>query len=216
MRITLEQSSPTYQLSVPVAIETEADTEMHGLDLQQHQQTFILALQNKLLSVTLDPGLRLFRQLATGEAPHILREVMLNPTTKTILLSDDREIQHIAEKLVGSLQRRISNIASSSTELSETPTLVIGLQHEIDAWLAAKNLSSRPEVVREKSSAQAWTMTHAKDASLAIISAQDAASLEALIRQLPHYGRQSYIMFDGRQALERGTWPMRVQRVGVE
>ncbi|MCH9639710.1 MAG: M1 family peptidase [Betaproteobacteria bacterium] len=214
--ITLKQSSPTYQLSVPVAIETEADTEMHRLDLQQNQQTFTLTLQNKPLSVTLDPDLRLFRQLATGEAPPILREVMVNPTTKTILLSDERELRHIAETLASSLQRRSANIVSSSAELSAAPTLVIGLQDEIDAWLAAKNLSPRPEIVSEKGSAQAWTMTHAKDASLAIISAQDAASLEALIRPLPHYGRQSYIMFDGRQALDRGTWPMQVQRVEVD
>jgi len=59
-------------------------------------------------------------------------------------------------------------------------------------------------------------MARTDGASLAIISAQDAASLEALIRPLPHYGRQSYLVFDGRQAIERGVWPMRVQKVIVE
>lgn len=216
LNITLEQSSPTYQLSVPVAIKTEEGTDIHQLDLQQNQQTFTLAILNKPLSVTLDPGLRLFRQLAPGEAPPILREVMVNPTTKTILLSENREIRHIAETLASRLQRRAPDIASASTKLSAAPTLVIGLQNEIDAWLETKNLSPRPEVVSEKGSAQAWTMARSKDGSLAIVSAQDVVSLEALIRPLPHYGRQSYIMFDGRQALDRGTWPMQVQRVKVE
>jgi len=45
---------------------------------------------------------------------------------------------------------------------------------------------------------------------------KDAASLEALIRPLPHYGRQSYIAFDGREAIEKGIWSMQVQRVTVE
>ncbi|MDO9310544.1 MAG: hypothetical protein Q7T85_02485, partial [Nitrosomonas sp.] len=43
------------------------------------------------------------------------------------------------------------------------------------------------------------------------MSAKDAASLEALIRPLPHYRRQSYITFDGRQAVEKGIWPVQVQ-----
>ncbi len=216
LSVTLEQSSPTYQLSVPVAIESEEGTEIHQLDLQQNQQTFTLAVQSKPISVTLDPDLRLFRQLAPGEAPPILREVMVNPTTKTILLSENCEVRHIAETLAGRLQRREPKTVSASKQLSTAPTLVIGLQHEIDAWLEAKNLSPRPEVVSEKGSAQAWTLAHSNGASLAIISAQDAASLEALIRPLPHYGRQSYIVFEGRQAMDRGTWPMRVQRVRVE
>jgi aminopeptidase N len=216
LSITLEQPSPTYQLSVPVAIESEEGTEIHQLNLQQNQQTFPLAVQNKPLSVTLDPDLRLFRQLAPGEAPPILREVMVNPTTETILLSENREIRHIAETLAGRLQRRALKTVSASKQLSTVPTLVIGLQHEIDAWLAAKNLPPRPEVISDKGTAQAWTLAHSNGASLAIVSAQDAASLEALIRPLPHYGRQSYIVFDGRQAMDRGTWPMRVQRVGIE
>ncbi|WP_156797082.1 hypothetical protein [Nitrosomonas sp. Is79A3] len=40
--------------------------------------------------------------------------------------------------------------------------------------------------------------------------------LETLIRPLPHYGRQSYIAFDGREAIEKGIWPMQVQTVMVE
>jgi hypothetical protein len=77
-------------------------------------------------------------------------------------------------------------------------------------------LPARPEVVSHKGTAQAWTLARADGASLAIVSAKDAASLEALIRPLPHYGRQSYIAFDGRQAIEKGVWPMQVQQVMVE
>ena len=41
---------------------------------------------------------------------------------------------------------------------------------------------------------------------LAMVSARDAASLHALIRPLPHYGRQSYVIFDGAKATRRGAW----------
>lgn len=216
LTITLKQSDPIYQLRVPVAIQSAQGTQTHVLDLQQEQQTFTLTLPEKPLSVSLDPDLRVFRQLAPGEAPPILREVMVNPSTQTVLLSDKTEVRKIAETLAGKLQDQKLQIIASNAPLSAAPTLIIGLQSEVDAWLAAKQLPARPDEINKKGSAQAWTLARADGASLAIISAKDAASLEALIRPLPHYGRQSYIAFDGRQTVEKGIWPMRVQQVVVE
>jgi len=216
LSITLSQSEPAYQLRVPIAIQSQEKTEVQWFDLHQEQQTFILTLPDKPLSVSLDPDLRLFRQLAPNEAPPILREVMVNPTTETIILSDKGEIRKIAETLASKLQQRAPKLIAANQQLSVAPTLIIGLQPEIDAWLAAKQLPARPDEINKKGTAQAWTLARADGASLAIVSAKDAASLEALIRPLPHYGRQSYIAFDGREAIEKGIWPMQVQSVMVE
>jgi aminopeptidase N len=216
LAITLKQSAPAYQLSVPVAIESQQGMRTHVLELQQEQQTFTLTLPDKPLSVSLDPDLRLFRQLAPGEAPPILREVMVNLATRTILLSDKAEVRKIAEMLASKLQDQKLQIVASGEPLSAAPTLIIGLQSEIDVWLAAKQLPVRPDEINKKGTAQAWTLARNDGASLAIVSAKDTASLEALIRPLPHYGRQSYITFDGRQAVEKGIWPMQVQQVMVE
>ena len=69
--------------------------------------------------------------------------------------------------------------------------------------------------MRGKGTAQAWTAARERGASIAIVSAKDAASLAALARPLPHYGRQSYVIFEGSKAIERGAWPARVQVVPV-
>ena len=216
LHITLTQSEPPYQLRVPVAVQTESGKETHLLDLQHTEQTFTLDLEDKAQSAILDPDIRLFRHLAPGEAPPILREVMVNPTTATVLLSDNEETKNIAATLAEKLQRREPQILPADQPIPTAPTLVIGLHHEIDAWLEAKNLSAKPDEVSEKGTAQAWTMTTPEGTSLAIVSAQANASLESIIRPLPHYGRQSYIVFDGRQALDRGVWPIRVQQVAVD
>lgn len=216
LNITLTQDEPPYQLRVPVAVQTATGEETHILDLKQSGQSFALDINGKAQSVVLDPDVRLFRQLAPDEAPPILREVMVNPTTVTFLLPDTDATQQIAATLAEKLQRRAPRIIAANQPIPATPTLIIGLQHEVDAWLSAKNLPSRPEAVNDKGSAQAWTLTGPDGGSLAIVSAQDAASLEAIIRPLPHYGRQSYIVFNGRQAVDRGVWPIKVQRVAVE
>jgi hypothetical protein len=42
---------------------------------------------------------------------------------------------------------------------------------------------------------------------LLLIEAVDAAALQALLRPLPHYGRQSWLVFEAGRALARGVWP---------
>ncbi|MCP5242503.1 MAG: M1 family peptidase [Burkholderiales bacterium] len=216
LHITLQQSEPAYQLRVPVAIQTETGEQTHLFDLQHTKQTFTLDLSEKAQSVILDPDIRLFRLLAPGEAPPILREVMVNPTTATMILPDDDETRQIAVTLAEKLQRRTPQLVPANQPIPTVPTLVIGLQHEIDAWLDAKELPTKPDEVNGKGSAQAWTLTTPQGTSLAIVSAQDTTSLEALIRPLPHYGRQSYIVFDGRHAVEKGVWPAQVQQVEIK
>lgn len=216
LAVTLEQSAPAYQLAVPIAIHSKEGEERQLLNLHEAQQTFTFDLQNPSLEVTLDPDLRLFRQLATGEAPPILREVMVNERTATILLPDGGEARDVAEMLASRLQRRQLTLIPAANKLPIVPILVIGLQQEVDAWLEAHNLPPRPSVVANKGSAQAWTLNTPSGATLAIVSANDTHSLQAMIRPLPHYGRQSYIVFDDARAIDRGAWPMRVQSVGVE
>ncbi len=216
LTMKLEQTAPVYQLSVPIVVHEKDGEETRILDLNDAQQTFILDLQSQPLEVTLDPGLRLFRQLAADEAPPILREVMVNEATVTVLLPEEGEVREVAETLATRLQRRQLKLIPATNMLPVAPILVIGLRSEIDAWLEARNLPKRPEVIAGHGSAQAWTMNGPNGTTLAIVSADDADSLQAIVRPLPHYGRQSYIVFDGVRAIERGAWPLHVQRVGVE
>ncbi|MEO6562868.1 MAG: M1 family aminopeptidase [Nitrosospira sp.] len=214
--VTLEQAAPTYRLRVPVAIRTEGGEELHTLDLESDRQIFTFDMGARPLEVTLDPDLRLFRRLMPDEAPPILRQVMVDRTTTTVLLPEGGEARSAAETLAGKLQNRALKLVSVTDDLPPVPALVIGLQEQVDAWLARHQLPGRPDIMQGKGSAQAWTVRRADGAMLAVVSARDAASLHALIRPLPHYGRQSYVIFDGAKAIRRGAWPTRVQVVKLD
>ena len=215
LAITLEQSAPVYQLRVPIVIRGAENEEIQVLEFQDMRQTFNIEVQARPLEIILDPDLRLFRQLAFGEAPPILREVMVNQLTETILLPQNDAVMTIAKNLASKLQNRTPKMIASTDILPTGPLLVIGLQQQIDAWLETNNLPARPRYVANKGSAQVWTFSRSNGSTLAIVSARDAASMEALIRPLPHYGRQSYMVFDGRKMVERGIWPMQEQAVMI-
>ncbi|UJP05072.1 MAG: M1 family peptidase [Nitrosomonas sp.] len=215
LSVTLKQHEPAYRLRVPVTIGTETGTTIHWLDLNQAQQTFALHLIEKPLSVALDPDIRLFRHLAADEAPPILREVMVNAATQTLLLSTG-EIRKTAETLANKLQDKKPHIVAADEPLSAAPALIIGLHTEVDSWLASRELPPRPDEVNSAGTAQVWTLSRAANGSLAIVSAKDTASLEALIRPLPHYGRQSYLVFQDRQAIKKGIWPAQPLKLRVD
>ena len=91
----------------------------------------------------------------------------------------------------------------------DAAVIVIGLHADVDAWLARANLPPEPEQLRTRGSAQVWTARLPNGRTLLAISARDAASLQALLRPLPHYGRQSWLVFEGPKAIDRGVWEVR-------
>ena len=211
--VTLEQTDPPYRLRVPVAVHTGESEELHTLDLESGRGVFTLDVAARPLEVILDPNLQLFRRLMPDEAPPILRQVMVDKAAVTVLLPESGDLREAAETLAAKLQHRAPNLVSATDSAPAVPTLVIGLQEQVDTWLSRHGLPARPEVVRGKGSAQAWTVMRPDGVTLAVVSARDPASLVALTRPLPHYGRQSYVIFDGAKAIARGAWTTRPQVV---
>jgi hypothetical protein len=213
--VALNQRPPAYRLRVPLAIRTEKGEEAHAVDLHSAREEFTLHVSALPREITLDPELRIFRRLARDEAPPILRQIMIDPATVTVLLPEGSEAQRAASALAVRLQDHAPRPYAPDRPLRRAPALVIGLEEEVDAWLKEQGLAGRPERVRGKGTAQAWTAARENGASIAIVSAKDAAALAALSRPLPHYGRQSFVIFEGSKASERGAWPARVQVVPV-
>jgi hypothetical protein len=60
-----------------------------------------------------------------------------------------------------------------------------------------------------------WAGRDADGRAYAVVSARDAIALMALQRALPHYGRQSWLVFEGGRAADKGTWPPHVATVSV-
>ena len=210
--VILEQVDSSYDLRVPVAVHTEEGIKIMTFNLDQERQTFSFESRIKPIKVTLDPNFRLFRRLTPDEAPPILRQIMVDLATKTILLPETGEEREISRELAGKLLRRIPKIAVSSDAGKANSILVIGLQDQVDKWLNLNKLPPCPLKIRRDSTAQVWTLRQ-DGVTFVVVSAKDKFSLQSLMRPLPHYGRQSYVVFDGVKVIKRGTWPAHVQGV---
>ena len=98
--------------------------------------------------------------------------------------------------------------------LGSFPILLAGTHGEIEQALARAGLPARPSNLAGQGSAQVWTVP-GQPFRLAVISGQDAAAVNALQRGLPHYGGQSWLVFEQGRAINRGVWPVSIPESAV-
>jgi hypothetical protein len=211
--VELTQDAPGYRLRVPLVLGFAGGTEeTRWVDFDRERARFALTVDRRPERVALDPDARLFRRPASGEAPPILRQAMLDPATVTVLAG--------AEAAGGALARRLTEhplrLRPVTAPPPSAPVLLVGLVAEVERYLARHGLPPRPSgLVASPGPATAWVWTLERDhaAPVTVAAARDEAALAALARPLPHHGRQSWLVFDGATAIARGTWSSRPQQI---
>jgi hypothetical protein len=207
LEIDLVQSQPAYALRLPLEIRFDGRTETRWIGLEREALTLRLQVEGEPRAVRLDPELRVYRLLERAELPPILRQWILARSPMLLLPRKSEAAMTLARRFFESPFRVVDGP-------TEEPLLIVGLHADVDAALARLGLPPRPAAVAGKGTTQVWTIRESRT-PVAVISAQDEASLGALARPLPHYGSQSYLAFDGARVIERGTWPPAARVVPV-
>jgi len=201
LTVTVGQGEAAYRLEVPVTVETAAGPVAHKIEVTGPRTVANLTLDAEPRQIALDPDYRLFRRLAPGEAPPILRDVTLNPATRLVIVGSEQDAAcALADRL---MDAGVQDGADDRT----SPVAVIGTTDAVVKALADQHLPPMPSELSSKGTARVWTARTDAGAGVLAIAADDRAALEALMRPLPHYGRQSYLVFQGRDVVERGVWP---------
>ena len=208
LALRFEQSAPAYALRLPVEIVSAKGTETRWVEIDRERQTIGLDVGANPETVRLDPELHVWRLLEREELPPILRQWILARAPRLVIVSGDRAVVSAARALAEAFfEVRPRDAALSEALRQHEPVLVVGRAADVDQALARAGLSGRPASLGTRGSAQVWTVEDPTDVPIAVISARDSASLEAIARPLPHYGAQSFLVFEGRRSIERGVWP---------
>ncbi|MFZ5510847.1 MAG: M1 family metallopeptidase [Pseudomonadota bacterium] len=216
LTLTLEQSAPAYALRLPVEIVYGERSEVRWIDSAGERDTATLEVDEPPTGVRLDPELRLWRVLEREQLPPILRQWFIARAPRLVLASADDEVRAAAQSLALRLfENPPRTVAPEALDQGTEPVLLAGLHADVDAALARAGLPPRPASLAGRGSAQVWTIHRDTGVPVAVLSARDAAALRALERPLPHYGAQSWLVFEGSRALERGVWPAPGRLVAV-
>lgn len=209
LELDLAQGAPAWSLDLPLRIQTEAGPRWRSVGLDAAEARVRLELAERPLAVELDPALQVFRRLGPGEAPPILRDVMVDPATRVRFAGAEPAGAALAARL---LEHPIAPLGEDAPTPAG-PLLLVGLEAEVSAWLDRHGLPQAPREVAGRGEARVWTERLPDGATLVVVCAQGEAALQALQRPLPHYGRSSWLVLEQGRVVDKGAWPARAERL---
>jgi hypothetical protein len=188
-------------------VDTDRGRTEQAFPFAAAEATIVLPVDGRPRRLALDPEHDLFRFLTPGEAPPILRDVTLSGTAATLIAAPDEATGALARQLAARLlDAGEPGGPPDAARIAGSPVLAIGLASDLAAALREAGLPATPPVLAGRGTARVWTARRA-DAPLLVVEAEDAPALEALLRPLPHYRRESWLVFKGAKAVDRGVWP---------
>ena len=162
--------------------------------------------------------MRVWRRLAANQLPSILRQWLAakNPQVLNVATAGEPQaaVNQLVERFFEARPTRLTVSQLLAAATGKNPVLIAGTHAEVDQTLAAAGLPPRPTQFKAKGHAQVWTVA-GTTFPLAVISGRDAAAILALQRGLPHYGSQSWLVFEQGRAIDKGVWPARVPEIKV-
>jgi hypothetical protein len=208
-RIEILQPLSGYRFSLDALLQTDSGTQHRRLFIEDSLTTLEWITPGRPLSIHFDPQSDLFRRLQTGETPPILRDITLN-SASIVLIDDERPEFTDAARVLA--KRLLDNpprfLAAGQSPGPAQPLLLITSAQRLAGQLERLQLKLPADLPKVDHGAAVWTARLANNTPVLVVSAESTAELQALLRPLPHYGGQSYVLFDKGRALSRGLWPL--------
>jgi len=209
-RVEILQPVTGYRFQLPVSLTTVDGTRQYEITINDTLTQVEFVTPAKPLYFQADPDSDVFRRLRRDETPPILRDVTLDPGSRTLIMSDDADFREVARSLASGLmdaQPRFDNLAAA--QQPGNALLLITTNDGLAENLMLLGLERPAGLPKVAYSAEVWTARRGDGAAVLVVSAANADDLKSLLRPLPHYGGQSYVLFEAGRALSRGIWPVR-------
>jgi hypothetical protein len=230
------QGGEPFDVDVPVVVQTAAGMSRHVVHLASAAQRFAVTSPDVPLMVHVDPWFDVFRRLDPRETPPSVGQIFGEPRVLAVLPSQASaaEIQAWRELFRGWQSESHAIEMKLDTEVADLPRdRAVWIVGRANRWtsrlLASKPLGltvneSTVEIdgmsIQLARTTVVLTARHPDNVekSVGLLLADSVAALPALGRKLPHYGKYSYLTFDGNDATNvvKGQWQESDSPLGVD
>ena len=233
-KLTIElqqlQQGDAYQLQIPVVITLLGQNivQQEIIAMNNKKQTFEFELQAAPLRVDIDPRFDVFRKLSLSEIPPSLAKVFGAEKVLIVLPDKANEDFKQAYKMLAETFR---SVQSGSTSIQFDNQLT-SLPEDHAIWLLGQENKFRPLLIESikkygvkisnsdiQLGKELLSFDHHsvilsssnpknKDLGFALIAANESDAIQGLARKLPHYGKYSYLGFEGNAPtnIVKGQW----------
>ncbi len=213
--IELRQERPFYDLQVRVRYESGG--EVHSREVPLDSAAARVALPAGTHWVAVDPDFDIFRKLHRGEIPPALSQIL--GADSVVVVMGSRCASGMAgalKKLAAEWSRNHDAIVVAEADFTEPNgrgVWLFGDGNLADTVFArTRAFGDAPVKLRADALAGGQTFVASfrdpghEEIPWTVVLPADASVVEALGRKLPHYGRYSYLVFDGETNVDKGSW----------
>ncbi|MBN2708952.1 MAG: M20/M25/M40 family metallo-hydrolase [Calditrichaceae bacterium] len=230
LRITINQiqQEDVFNINIPIRITCKHKETAHSVFMEKREQTFVIPMENEPLKVSIDPGFNLFRKLNYNEIPPAL-SMLFGAKKVLIILPSAMEpfeaegYKTLAEKWASDKSRDIRIIKDSAIETfpADRAVWIFGANNRFirviseglktqNAELGRDEIRLENMVLNRKHNSFIIAVRHPENVKMAaaLLTIHDEAAVDGLARKLPHYGKYSYLAFEGEEPVNvaKGQW----------
>ena len=215
VRVELRQEQPFYDLQVP--IQYDSSGEVHSREVLLGSAAARVVLPAGTNWVAVDPDFNMFRKLHRGEIPPALSQILGADSIVVVMGSRcPSGMAGALERLAADWSRNHDAIVVAEADFTEPNgrgVWLFGDGRLADAvFTRTRAFGDAPVKLRADAVAGGRTLVASfrdpdhEEIPWTVVLPADASVVEALGRKLPHYGRYSYLVFDGETNVDKGSW----------
>jgi aminopeptidase N len=233
-RLEQVQPGPPLLLDVPIVVQTPGKPAATTVRMETGEADFVVTTEARPVALHVDPGFDLFRLLDPRETPPSLGQIFGEPRVLAILpaKAQPAEIERYRALVEGWRSESHAPEFLSDADVAELPSdravWLLGRNNALAARLFASGGDyaidgQRLVVDREEMPLAGHSLVIVRrhpgnrDKAVGWIVADPPAAFPGLGRKLPHYGKYSYLGFEGAEPVNvlKGQWsafdsPLRV------
>ncbi len=222
------QKDDAFSINVPVAISFSDRVQIEKVVMTQKSQKFNLSFTQQPLFVQIDPQFQLFRKLHYYEIPPALSKIYGSDDILIILPAKAEQIQLknyriLAEKWAGDKTRKIE--IKLDSEISKLPSQkavwIFGHENsfknviergiaDYDAGISDNSIRFGKSSLDSRKNSFIVAVRHPENHNsvAAWLTIEKAEAVDGLARKLLHYGKYSYLAFEGSEPtnIAKGQW----------
>ncbi len=222
--IEQKQGGEPFRVDVPVAIFLKDKVVESSVNLSDMLQSFSIHVESAPLQIAVDPQFDIFRRLDTFEIPPALSKIFGAKQVLIVLPSED-DRQSAYRQLAETWKSENVQITEDA-QLNELPAdkavWIFGVNNkfraQVENGLQKYDMALSDVSVRFGKTEIPWTnnsfiisIRHPGNPASAIVwlTLGNNAAVPGLARKLPHYGKYSYLAFEGDEPtnVAKGQWP---------
>ncbi len=226
-KLAQTQKEDVFPLTIPVAVYFEDTVVVEKVYMKNRQMYPLFTFQQQPLRIEVDPQFDVMRRLDRGEAPPSLTQLFGNVKGTLVLPAESpllpqyRQLAEIWKKTAEVQKKSLKIVMDNAIDKlpQDGPVWVVGFHNKFAGWFDVEKKYSRyfTEKQRQEIStlrrtgALVFAIPHPDRATqtLGFVGANVKESVAGLARLLPHYGKYSWLGFEGSRPRNvlKGTFP---------